>query len=78
MAEEESTIDLIRHLRRQEPFIPFEIVMSSGDRCLVENPDALAIATSQIHYYPPRSGAGIHLRINQIAIVHQLGEKPAA
>ena len=53
--------DLIRHLKNQEPFVPFEIVMSSGDRCRIENPDAMAIATSQVHYYPPRSGAGIHL-----------------
>ena len=30
------------------------------------NPEALAIATSQLHFYP-RSGMGIHLRLNQIA-----------
>jgi hypothetical protein len=66
--KDESTLDTIVHLKRQDPFVPFRIVMSSGDRYLIGNPDALAIATSQLHYYPP-SGMGVHLRLNQIAAV---------
>ena len=81
MAEEhnrdESTLDTIMHLKRQDPFAAFKIVMTSGDRYLIENPDALAVATSQLHYYP-RNGKGIHMRVNQIAAVEQFGEKPAA
>ncbi|MCY2950454.1 MAG: hypothetical protein NTU53_00555 [Planctomycetota bacterium] len=78
MAEREETIlDTIRHLKRQEPFSAFRIVMSSGDRYLVEDPDALAIATSQLHYYP-RSGLGIHLRLNQVLAVEEMNERPAA
>jgi hypothetical protein len=78
MAErDESTRDLIIHLRRADPFTPFKIVMASGDRYLIENPDGLAIATSQVHYYP-RSGMGIHMRLNQIAAVEVDSEKPAA
>lgn len=78
MAEhDESTIDTIKHLKRREPFAPFHIVMTSGDRYLIENPDALAIATSQLHYYP-RIGNGVHLRINQITAVEELDERPAA
>jgi hypothetical protein len=73
---DESTLDTITHLKRQEPFVPFRIVMSSGDRYLIENPDALAIATSQLHYYP-RTGNGIHMRLNQIAAAEQNGEKRA-
>jgi hypothetical protein len=73
---EESTLDTIVHLKRQDPFIPFQIVMTSGDRYRIENPDRLAIATSQVHYYPA-SGAGIHMRLNQIAAVEEKGEKPA-
>ena len=78
MAEkEESTRDTIIHFRRRDPFVPFRIVMASGDRYLVDEPDALAIATSQIHNYP-RSGLGIHLRLNQIAVVEeQNGKRPA-
>jgi hypothetical protein len=78
MAErEESTLDTIRHLKRQEPYSPFRIVMTSGDGYVIEDPDALAIATSQLHYYP-RSGMGIHMRLNQIAAVEeQNGKRPS-
>ena len=78
MAEQdESALDTIKHLKRREPFVPFKIVMTSGDRYVIENGDALAIATSQLHYYP-RSGMGIHLRLNQITAVEVDSEKPAA
>jgi hypothetical protein len=73
--EDESTIDTIKYLKRQEPFVSFEIVMSSGDRYVIDNPDALAIAASQLHYYP-RNGMGIHLRLNQVAAVEEPGDKP--
>ena len=66
--KDETTLDTITHLKRQEPFASFRIVMTSGDRYLIENPDALAIATSQLHYYP-RTGMGIHMRLNQISAV---------
>ena len=75
--KEESALDTIRQLKRKEPFSPFRIVMASGDRYLIENPDALAIASAQLHYYP-RSGMGIHLRLNQISAVEEENERPAA
>ena len=74
---EESTLDVIRHLKRQDPFVPFRIVMTSGDRYVIEDPDALAIATSQLHYYP-RSGMGVHLRLKQVTAVEVESERPAA
>ena len=70
MAEEESTIDTIRDLKRREPFVSFWIVMASGDRYTIDDPDALAIGGSQLHYYP-RAGMGIHLRTNQVAVVEE-------
>ncbi len=76
-ARDETTLDTIKHLKRQDPFVPFQIVMVSGDRYRIENPDALAIATSQLHYYP-RLGNGVHMRLNQIAAVEELDERPAA
>jgi hypothetical protein len=75
--KEESTLDTIRHLKRKDPFNSFRIVMTSGDRYLIENPDALAVSSTQLHYYP-RSGLGIHLRLNQIAAVEEQNERPAA
>ena len=76
MAErDESTRDTIIHFRRRDPFVPFRVVMASGDRYLIDEPDALAVATSQLHYYP-RSGMGIHLRLNQVAAVEEDGQRP--
>ena len=73
MAEHrESALDSILHLKRREPFNPFYIVMASGDRYLVENPDAFAVATTQLHYYP-RGGMGIHMRLNEVAAVEEPG-----
>jgi hypothetical protein len=73
----ESIVDTILHLKRRDPFVPFHILMASGDRYVIDNPDALAVATSQVHYYP-RYGMGIHMRLNQIIAVEEPGERPAA
>jgi len=69
-AQDETTLDTILHLKRQEPFAPFQIVMTSGDRYLIEDPDALAVARTQVHYYP-RSGSGIHMRLIEVAAVEE-------
>ena len=45
---DETTLDTIKHLKRCEPFIPFHIVMTSGDRYLIENADALAICKPRV------------------------------
>ena len=77
MAEDINSVDTIRDLKNRDRFVPFVVVMSSGDRYLIEDPDALAIATQQLFYYP-RSGIGIHMRANQIAAVEELNEKKSA
>ena len=76
MAEEESTLDTIRDLKRRDPYAPFNIVMAGGDRYVIEDSDALAIGTTQLHYYP-RTGMGIHLRFNQITVVEAVADRPA-
>jgi len=73
MAEEqETTLDTIRDLKHREPFLPFWIVMTSGDRFIIDNPEGLVIGESQLHYYPRRSDRPVHLRINQIVAVDEL------
>jgi len=78
VAEDVTTIETVRDLKNRDPFVPFVIVMTSGDRYLVDDPDALAIGGSQLFYYVPRTGKLMHLRINQIAIVEENSERPAA
>ncbi|MDP9173280.1 MAG: hypothetical protein M3O30_05370 [Planctomycetota bacterium] len=75
--KDESMIDTILHLKRHDPFSPFQIVTTSGDRYLIDNPDELAVAATQLHYYP-RGGMGIHVRLNQITAVEEVMERPAA
>jgi hypothetical protein len=76
--EDVTTLDTIRDLKNREPFSPFRIVMTSGDRCLIEDADALAIGTQQLLYYPRQPGAGVHLRLNQIAAVEETSERQSA
>lgn len=73
--EDVTTLDTIRDLKNQDPYVPFRIVMTSGDHYTIEDPDALAIGTSQLFYYPRRPKAGVHLRLNQIAAVEENGAR---
>jgi hypothetical protein len=74
MPEDLNTVDTIRDLKNRDPFVPFVVVMSSGDRYLIEDTDALAIGTKQLFYYP-RTGIGVHMRANQVAAVEELNER---
>jgi hypothetical protein len=75
-AEDITSLDTIRDLKKREPFVPFMVVMTSGDRFVIENPDALAIGSSQLHYYLPRSDRAVHMRLSQIATVEE--QEPSA
>lgn len=76
MAQESITsLDTIRDLKKRDPFLPFTIVMTSGDRCLIEDPEALAISSSQLHYFPPRGKQAYHLRLSQVSLVEEQQER---
>jgi hypothetical protein len=70
--------ETILTLKHRDPFSPFNIVMNSGDRYRVENPDLLAVGKSEMTYYLPRSDRVVFIRTNQVVAVEQLEEKPAA
>jgi hypothetical protein len=74
-SEEFGILETIRDLRSRDPFIPFRIVMTSGEGYLIENSELLAIAKTQVVYCFPRSDRVAHLRINQIASVEELDLK---
>lgn len=79
MAEvQESTLDTIKDLKSRELYLPFWIVMTSGERYAIHNPGGLVIGETQLHYYPFRSDRPVHLRINQIAAVEELEIKRSA
>ena len=71
-------LQTIRELRKRDPFIPFRVVMTSGESHVVENSELLAIGQSQLIYCLPHSDRVVYLRLNQIASVVDEGQKPPA
>jgi hypothetical protein len=70
--------DGIRELKRKDPFQPFNIVMTSGDKCRVDDPDMLIVGPVEIIYVVPRSGKTYRLRKSQVVAIEELEERPAA
>ena len=56
---------LQEHLDR-EPFQPFRIITTSGDRYEVLTPHEVAIAKTYLFYAFPHSDRSAHIRLNQI------------
>jgi len=68
--------DTILEMLHRRPFQPFRIVMASGDKYDVENPDLVATGRSQVNVYLPRSDRFFVLRLSQITSIEAL--EPAA
>jgi hypothetical protein len=73
--EDLGVLQTIRELRRRDPFVPFRVVMSSGDGYVIEDSELLAIGSSQLVYCYPHSDRVAHLRMSQIASVEELDAK---
>ena len=69
-------LDDTRELLHRQPFEPFTIVMTSGERYLVENPDNVAVSDTRISLFPPRTERWILIRLNQVASIESI-EKAA-
>jgi len=63
--------EIERHLRR-DPFEPFVVVMSSGDRYAVEIPDRTVVGRSVIVVVPLGDGHNLR-RLSQISSVEFTG-----
>ena len=57
---------LLEHLHRR-PFVPFWIVMTSGDRFEVADRHSVAIGLTMLHCFYPRSDRSASLRIKELA-----------
>ena len=68
----------ILELKRHDPFEPFRIVTTSGDKYLIADPDNLVIGDQKIFYCMPRSDSVIYIRKSQIVAVEQFPQQPAA
>ena len=79
MAERNGNIvDSIRELKAQSPYSRFAIVMTSGDRYVIEVPENLVEMKSEFFYAFPKSDRFVLMRTTQIASVERLeGKRPA-
>ena len=66
-----SLLDAIRELKDREPFVPFRIALTSGDKHLIENPDNLVEMRTEFFYATPGGESFVFLRKNQIAAVER-------
>jgi hypothetical protein len=75
MAESEkpNILRSINELKNQDPFSPFSIVVSSGDRYLIEAPATLVEMKSEFFYAFPGGERFVLIRINQIVAVEKHG-----
>ncbi len=72
-SEHQSLLENIRELKRREPFAPFQIVVSSGDKYLIENGENLVEMRTEFFYAYPGSDRFVLIRMNQIVAVERPG-----
>ena len=76
VAEENgSLLRTIRELKHRDPFVAFQIVMTSGDKYLIENGENLVEMRTEFFYAYPRSDRFVFMRMNQIAAVERPQER---
>jgi hypothetical protein len=75
MAESEQTslLDTILELKNRDPFRPFKIVLTSGDKYLIESGGNLVEMRTELFYVSPRTDKFVFMRKNQLAAVEHAG-----
>jgi hypothetical protein len=62
-------LDDIRGLLDRDPFVPFRIILTSGQVYEVLDPHSVGLGQTQLNIYPPKSDRWSIIRLNQIASV---------
>ena len=62
-------VSAILDLKNRDPFVPFTIVLASGDRYLIESGDNLVEMVTEFFYATPGGERFAFIRKNQIAAV---------
>jgi hypothetical protein len=71
----QNLVDAILEMKDREPFLPFRIVLASGDKYLIESGANLVEMRTEFFYASPRKDGFVFLRKNQIAAVEGSSEK---
>jgi len=74
-AEQLGVLQQIRDLKAQDPFSPFLIIISSGDRYTIEAAANLVEMKSELFYAFPGGDRFVLIRINQIVAVERVGTR---
>jgi hypothetical protein len=71
------TAESITELLNAEPFMPFSIILTSGDKFHIRDPHLVVMQASQIFYAYPKSDRFTLLRLNQVAALDVNGRHKA-
>ena len=71
-------MDVISELKSQDPFVPFDILLTSGDKYLIESGENLVEMRSQYFYAAPGGDRFAFIRKNQIAAVRGFDDRRSA
>jgi hypothetical protein len=69
--ERTSITRAITELKDSDPFVPFRIVMTSGDKYVIERADSFVEMNSEYFYALPDGDSFVLLRKNQIAAIEK-------
>jgi hypothetical protein len=69
--EDSRILNSIRELKEQDPFAPFTIVMTSGDKYRIEAGQNLVEMKTEFFYAFPGGDKFVLIRMNQIAAVER-------
>jgi hypothetical protein len=65
-------LEALQEVLDREPFVPFRIVLTSGDRYEIQDPHLVSMRQSLINVFYPRSDRFAILRMNQVASLEAL------
>jgi hypothetical protein len=71
-------LNAISDLKNRDPFVPFRILLTSGDRYLIESGGNLVEMKTEFFYAPPGGDSFVFMRKNQIAAVERPDERHTA
>jgi hypothetical protein len=72
-----NVVDVILDLKGGDPFEPFTIILTSGDRYLIEAGGNLVEMKTEFFYASPKTNRFVFMRKNLVAAVERSDERPA-
>jgi hypothetical protein len=76
--KDHNIIEAINDLKGRDPFMPFRIHLTSGDKYLVKRGENLMELKSEYFYATPGGESFVFVRKNQIASVERLEERASS